>query len=59
MDDAAILETLFLDDMLHDVVVLVRVDTEIRLCLSTELNDAVEYAVNVGITGNTMDDVIG
>ena len=59
MDDAATGEAVLLDDMLHDAVVAMRVDAQVRLCGRTELDDAVEYAVNVRITGYAVDDVIG
>ena len=59
VDDSAVGEAVLCDDVLHDAVVAMRVDTEVRLCGSTEVDDAVEDAVNVGIAGYTMDDVIG
>ena len=59
VDDATIGKAVLLDDVLHDMIVFVRVYTQVRLCSRTELDDAVENAVNVRIAGYAVDDVIG
>lgn len=59
MDDAAIGKAVLLDDVMHDAVVVMRVDTQVRLCGKTEVDDAIEYVVNIRIADYAVDDVIG
>ena len=59
VDNTAIGEAVLLDDLLHDAVVAMRVDAQVRLCGRTGFDDAVEYAVNIRIAGYAVDDVIG
>ena len=59
MDDATIGKALFLDGMLHDVVVLVRVDADIAISFKAEVHDALENAVGFCPRGDSVDDMIG
>ena len=59
VDDATIGEAVLFDVVLHDRVVHVGVDTDVCIMRKTEVHDVVENAVNIRITGNAMDDVIG
>jgi hypothetical protein len=45
--------------MLHDFVVLMRVNADVRVVQETESHDVAENAMHIRITGNTVDDVIG
>lgn len=58
-DDATIGEAVLFDVMLHDKVVLMGIDADVCITRETEIHDVAENAVNVRITGNTMDNVIG
>jgi hypothetical protein len=44
--------------MLHDFVVSMGVNTNVWIMGETIVHDAAEYAVNIGITGYTMDYMI-
>ena len=44
--------------MLHDMIVSVGVDADVRIMRETEVHDATEYTVSIGITGNPMDYMI-
>ena len=59
VDNATIGEAVLLDVVLHDMVVLVSVDTDVCITREAEVHDVAEDAVNVRITGNAMDDMIG
>ena len=59
IDDATIGKAVLLDIMLHDKVVLVGVDTDVCITHEAKIHDVAEDAVNIRITGNAMDDVIG
>ena len=59
MDDATIDKAMFLDGMLHDVVVLVRVDADIAISFKAEVHDALEDTMRVGIAGDAVDHVVG
>ena len=50
---------MFGDVVLHDSVVAMGVDTNVWILGETVFHDAAEYSVNIGITGYTMDYMIG
>ena len=58
-DDAAILESVFQDVVLHDVVVTMRVDADVALTFKAELHDILEDTMHIWKAGNAMNDVIG
>ena len=58
-DDATILESVFHDVMLHDVVVAVRVDADVAFPLKAKLHDTLEDTMHIGKAGNAVDNVVG
>ena len=58
MDDAAVSESMLQYVVLHDVVVLMGVNADVALMGKTEVLDAFEDAMNVGVTGNAVNDMI-
>ena len=59
VDDTAIGEAVFLDVVLHDTVVLMGIDTNVCIMRETEVHDIAKDAMNIWITGYTMNDMIG
>ena len=59
VDNATIGKAVFLDVVLHDKVVLMGVDTDVCITHEAKIHDVAEDAVNIRITGNAMNDVIG
>ena len=58
MDDAAVSESVLQYVVLHDMVVLMGVNADVALMGKTEIHDAFEDAVYVGVTGNAVNDMI-
>ena len=58
MDDAAVSEPVLQYVVLHDVIVLMGVNADVALMGKTEVHDAFEDAMNVGETGNAVNDMI-
>ncbi len=58
MDDTAVSETVLQYVVLHDMIVLMGVNADVALMGKTEVHDAFEDAMNVGETGNAVNDMI-
>ena len=50
---------MLLDVVLHDMIVLVSVDADVRIVREAEVHDVAEDTVSIWVAGNAMDDVIG
>ena len=59
MNDAAVSEPVLQYVVLHDMIVLMGVNADVALMGKTEFHDAFEDAMYVGVTGNTVNDMIG
>ena len=59
VDDAAIGEAVLLDVMLHDTIIFMSIDSDVCIMRETEVHDIVKDAMNIWITGYTMNDMIG
>jgi len=57
-DDAAVLESVFQDVVLHDMIVAVCVDADVALPLKTKLHDTLENTMHLREAGNAVDDMI-
>ena len=58
VDDSAVAESVLADIMLHDEVVAVRVDADVRVLRETEVHDVVKHMMHVRITADAMDHMI-
>ena len=58
MDDATVGEAVVQDDVLHDMVVAMRVDADIPVVTEAEVDDGAEDAMRLGDACNTVDDMI-
>ena len=58
MNDAAVSEPVLQYVVLHDMIVLMGVNADVALMGKTEFHDAFEDAMNVGETGNAVNDMI-
>lgn len=54
IDDATIGKAMLQDVVLHDEVVLMGVDADVRIMRKAEVHDAAEDSVNIRIAGYTM-----
>ena len=59
VDDTALGEAVLLDVVLHDTVVLMGIDSDVYIMRETEVHDIAKDAVNIWITGYTMNDMVG
>ena len=59
MNDATVSESMLQYIVLHDMIVLMGVNADVALMGKTEIHDAFEDAMNVGETGNAVNDMIG
>ena len=59
MNDATVSESMLQYVVLHDMIVLMGVNADVALMGKTEIHDAFEDAMNVGETGNAVNDIIG
>ena len=59
MNDATVSESMLQYVVLHDMIVLMGVNADVALMGKTEIHDAFEDAMNVGETGNAVNDMIG
>ena len=57
--DAAIVETVLLDVVLHDMIILMGINTDVGIMQKAEVHNVGKDAVNIRIAGNTMNDMIG
>ena len=57
-DHPAIRETSLRNDMLHDMVVPVRIDAEMRIAMLCKCNDCLENAMYIGIAGNAVENSV-
>ncbi len=58
MDDATVGEAVVQDDVLHDMVVAMRVDADIPVVTEAEVDDGAEDAMRLGEACDTVDDMI-
>ena len=59
VDDAAIGEAVLLDVVLHDTIIFMSIDSDVCIMRETEVHDIVKDAMNIWITGYTMNDMVG
>ena len=59
VDDAAIGEAVFLDVVLHDTIIFMSIYADVCIMRETEVHDIVKDAMNIWITGYTMNNMIG
>ena len=59
VDDATIGELVLLNVVLHNQIILMGIDADVCIMRKAVIYDLAENAVNIRITGNAMDDVIG
>ena len=58
MNDAAVSEPVLQYVVLHDMIVLMGVNADVALTGKTEIYNAFEDAMNIGRTGNAVNDMI-
>jgi hypothetical protein len=58
IDDAAISKTVLQNVVLHDFVVAMCIYADVRVVREAEIHDAAKYAMNIRITGYSMDYMI-
>ena len=57
--DTTIGEAVLLDVVLHDTIIFMSIDSDVCIMRETEVHDIVKDAMNIWITGYTMNDMIG
>ena len=59
LDDATVLKTSMLQAMLHDFIVTMGINADVMIMPETVVHDTAKDTMSIGITGNTMDYMIG
>ena len=59
VDDATIGEAVLLDVVLHDTIIFMSIDSDVCIMREAEVHDIAKDAVNIWITGYTMNDMVG
>ena len=58
IDDAAVCEAVLDEEVLHDMIVPMCVDADIRVVGEAEVHDAAEYPMDFRVAGDAMDHVV-
>ena len=59
VDDATIGKAVLLDVVLHDIIVLMGIDSDVCIMGKAEVHDVTKDTMNIRIAGNTMNDMVG